>query len=128
MPNMKSIWLETKSYKVIKLISAGKASWDHFLSSEAPLVIEKTSRHREYLLSLERPLIIRSIPLIIRKASCHREYLLSSEVLLIIGKTSRVPLIIGETSSCSTSCCRWSFLSDRERHIYFLNVDFEYVF
>ena len=61
MPNMKSIQLKTKelqSYKFDVAISAGKASWDHFLSSDAPLVIGKTSRHQEYVLSSERPLLV----------------------------------------------------------------------
>ena len=53
MPNMKSIRLETnelQSSKVDVAISAGKATWDHFLSSESPLVIGTTSCYRDYLL------------------------------------------------------------------------------
>ena len=92
--------LRQRSYKVRKLISAGKVSWDHFLSSEAPLIFEKTFRHWEYLLSSGVPLIIgktsrhwefllsSGVPLIIRSTSYHQEYLLSSGVSLIIRSIS----------------------------------------
>ena len=65
---------------------------DHFLSSEAPLIIGKTSCHWEYLLSS-------GVLPIIGKISRLPKYLLSSRVPLIIGKTSRLreyvaPLIV----------------------------------
>ena len=105
MPNVKSIRLKTKelqSYKVDVAISAGKASWDHFLSSEAPLFHQKD-------------LMLMGVSLIIRSTSYHWKDLPASGVSLIIGSTSYhwkdlsssgVLFIIGETSSCSTSCCR----------------------
>ena len=64
-------------------ILADKASRDHFLSLEAPLIIRKISCYWEYLLSS-------GVPPIIRKISRLWEYLLSSGVPLIIGKTSRL--------------------------------------
>ena len=70
-----------------------------------PLVIGSTSYHREYLLSSEAPLII-------EKTSSYRECkaswdLLSSEALL----SSRVPLIIGSTSSYRECKASWDVLS-----------------
>ena len=84
MPNMKSIGLKTKelqSYKFDVTILAGKASWDHFLSSEAPLVIETTSCYQKHLLSSTPPLVIDT-------TSCHPDYLLLSEAPLVIETTS----------------------------------------
>ena len=94
--------------KSIRLISAGKASWDHFLSLERPLVIGSTSYHREYLLSSERPLVIGSTsyhweylssskrPLLIGSSSYHREYLLPLERPLLV-----VPLVV-DSHFCQT--------------------------
>ena len=58
MPNMKSIRLKTKELQSQKVDFIWQASWDHFLSLGAPHSIEKTSRHREYLLSTETLLLV----------------------------------------------------------------------
>ena len=142
MPNMKSIGLKIKelqSYNVDVAISAGKASWDHFLSpgaplviesscyrdhlllSKTPLIIETTSCYRDYLL-LSRHLLLSETSLVSETTSCYLDYFLLSSLPRVIGNTScyrdyfllsRLPLIIG-----STSCYRKEFLSGSERHTF----------
>ena len=88
-------------------ISAGKASWDHFLSSEAPLIIRKTSCYSEYLLSS-------GVPLIIGKTSRLREYLLLSERPFLVA-----PLVVSshfcQTGSATSMDTRYGLTPIRQK-------------
>ena len=51
--------------------------WEHLLSSGVPLIIRKTSRLREYLLLLERPLLV--APLFVDSHFCQTGSVISTD-------------------------------------------------